>query len=180
MKNILKQIYLTFVAALLASSAHATIIIGCGTDSDNLDSPFDGVNHVLLKSNEADYSCETINRRFNVTISGVGLGLFGASQEGFILTCPNVRAKAIGRTTFINRKGEEKKGIIEFYGLKAEAAALMGATGAVFANKNGGLCVLTGIDVLGFGAAIVGAKLEIEECEMAYHGRHEYCRSINH
>jgi hypothetical protein len=137
MKNILKQIYLTFVAALLASSAHATIIIGCGTDSDNLDSPFDGVNHVLLKSNEADYSCETINRRFNVTISGVGLGLFGASQEGFILTCPNVRAKAIGRTTFINRKGEEKKyHIPDLYligmGLKRRGP---GAHKAIFGKK---------------------------------------------
>jgi hypothetical protein len=172
----------TLLTIVFAAKSNAAILLGCGSGEDFVNT------HILFKTSASkgtgSFICHTIqvdkkekpsglgiptglsiDRTFNVYIHGVGLGLYGTLAEGFLLTCPSVRGKAMGRERFVNKNGKVKKGVTKFYGVEAKASAIIGGHVGVFANKNGGVCLLTGITTSGIGASLAGVKLEIEDLE---------------
>jgi hypothetical protein len=79
------------------------------------------------------------------TIEGYGPGFRINAFGGFTLTCPTALRKNLLRKPFI--------------GVKASAAAILGADVGVFANSRGGTCILTGLSAGAIGAGVSGAKL---------------------
>jgi hypothetical protein len=100
---------------------------------------------------------------YSVQIEGFGLGIRIAAMEALTIVCPTVRARALGVETFVNKRGKIKKGAETFYGVKATAAMAIGVDGAVFANNKGGICVLVGAQLAGFGAGVSFPKITFEK-----------------
>lgn len=103
-------------------------------------------NCIVIDHKEIDLAGEKLS--FEISGFGPGLGIIGA--EALVLTCPTAKAKNLKRTPF--------------FGVKAHFTPfLAGADAGIFANKNGGTCILTGITLIGASAGISGAKLKFTD-----------------
>ena len=137
------------------SKAHAFVNLVC----ESLNTPSSG----FIMDNAFD--CSPIGKHnsdafYRLEIFGAGALFSGAMTEGFVVTCPDVRERAFGVKKFVNRRGKTKRGVTKFYGLKAEAAVIVGTTAGVVVNRNGGACILAGGSLISFQAGLYGVRME--------------------
>ncbi len=103
-------------------------------------------SHKVALKNDSGWD----SSKLTFEIKGVGLGARFASYEGMVLTCPTALSGNLTKRPF--------------FGLNASAAVLIGGPDVgIFANGHGGICFLTGFQVLGIGVGISGAKLTFDE-----------------
>lgn len=81
---------------------------------------------------------------YNVAINGIGVGLRFSMASGFIVSC-------IGNS-------DDLKG--NYYGAKADAALLLGVSGAAFVGKKG-VCAIGGVSIYSFGVGASISSLQI-------------------
>lgn len=163
-------------AAVYSPPSHAFVTLFCFNSNNPADvDDDDSMNSTALIKEDVIFECSTLRfdldsstglsetHHYFVHLEGFGLGLRGAWFEGATILCPTVRKAALGVDTFVNKKGVSKEGTTEFYGVKASAAALFGgADAAAFMNAKGGMCFLTGVQLVGLGAGVAATRMTVE------------------
>ncbi len=162
----MKKIIIGIAMSLVCSSSYAVTLI-CQADTHDNFHMHDGQRHentqsLFVESIDAGWeevNCgmldvqkgrvETEKRAVTMKLKGAGLGLRYTSQEGFMINCPLVFSK-------------EKLTKHSFYGVKASAGAIWGASVGIFSNKRLGVCLLTSISGGTIGVGLSGAKLTFE------------------
>lgn len=132
---------LVLFTLLLSISSFAELLT-CSTKPRISDDYGAGIYDVL------ELNCEgkSSKQDFKVEISGFGLALRFDQLKKSTLVCPF-------------REGIDVEGT--YYGIKAEAAVLVGLNTGIFYNKTQS-CILTGASLGGLGASLVGATMVIE------------------
>jgi hypothetical protein len=88
--------------------------------------------------------CSGPYSKYQATIHGGGVALYGAMADGFLVYCP-FQTEIEG----------------EYYGLSVKAAFLLGLGAGAFASGDGA-CVIGRGSAIGIGASVEAAKLTIE------------------
>lgn len=157
-KFLLKSLIVFGITSTLVTNANAVTLACQGGDTS--------LEHNLLREDitanckvvDLKMSGDVVNGRVenfdlldadevNMTLTGVGPGIRKTLLEGIIINCPLVFT-----TDRLVRSN--------FYGVKAEAGILLGASAGVFVNKRFGACFLTSFRVHSYGVGISASKVK--------------------
>ncbi len=107
-------------------------------------------SHVLVMG-QALLSCkDRKNKSYSLSFRGFGPGFRADLTEKILLFCPSV-----------NKKKLKETGEVYLYGLKADAALLLGASMSVVLNHKGGFCFFAGAKWISMGASLSLGELAI-------------------
>lgn len=147
----MKKTILGILLALSTSTFSHAAFVTCNSDYDHYDDNkqvllIEKVNGECKIHNPLDLSVE---EKIHFEIDGIGPGFRVDALENIMFFCPT----ALRKNLTLN----------DFYGVKAEASALIGPDVGVFANKRGGTCILIGVASRAIGAGISGARLRFTD-----------------
>jgi hypothetical protein len=151
-KKVMKLIILLGLTLVL-KSAYAAPPLFCGSRGMT-DVPSSHIlvagryetNCLIAHFDPSDPGVARSSGHYNVSIEGFGPGMDASLVNIGLINCPLVHKSKLTKSPF--------------YGIDAEVDALaVGVNVGVFVNKNLGVCFVTGLDFIGLGVSLKGAKL---------------------
>lgn len=108
--------------------------------------------------------------KFVLKLKGVGLGIENNLIAAFTLICPTINHRALGVEEYTKRNGRIKSGVTELYGVRADAAVVLGAGAAMFVDQRGNPCFMGELKAGALGLSVSGLKMQIRRVSEWYDG----------